>query len=274
MRYNMAYQYIWGWKMPTDTRLSLFNQSLEKGLAILKAFNAKRRHMSLSEIADFADMNKSSVQRMIFTLEQLGYVKKHTSSRGYKLTPKVLELGFSYLDSHPLIEIANPFLAELTRLTGETSCLTEPIEDEMIYISRFVSSSFVPVHMPIGSRVPMFCTASGRAYLSALEPSKAAAIIQATNKVALTQYTVTDPDKILAGLEKIRQQGYAVNSEEMILGDMTIAAPILNSSGYPVAVVHIVSPTSRWKKEDAEKQLTPSLMQCVLALRNAARHLE
>lgn len=85
---------------------------------------------------------------------------------------------------------------------------------------------------------------------------------------------MTDTTEILKGLEKIRQHGYAVNAEELILGDMTIAAPILNSEGKPVAVVHVVAPTSRWKKEDAERQLAPSLMQCVIALRNVARHLE
>src|SRR5471032_776734 len=157
----------------SEERNSLHNQSLEKGLSVLKAFSAQRRSMSLAEVAEAAGMTKSSAQRMVFTLESLGYLRKHSRTRHYQLTPRVLELGFSYLDAHSLIEVANPFLSELTRLTGETSCLTEPAGYDMTYIARFVSAGFVPVHMPIGSRVPMYCTASGRAYLSALPTDEA-----------------------------------------------------------------------------------------------------
>lgn len=260
--------------MSSEDKSLLFNQSLEKGLAVLQVFNAKRRQMTLTEIAELSGMGKSSAQRMIYTLEKLGYISKHPRTRGYRLEPKVLELGFSYLDAQPLIEIANPFLAELTRLTGETSCLTESVGEQMIYIARFVSSSFVPIHMPIGSRIPMYCTASGRAYLSALDPADAEKKIEAMHRIAYTQHTETDVKKIVDGLTEVRQQGYAVNTEELFLGDMTIAAPISNSHGKPVAVVHIVAPTSRWTREEAERKLAPALMQCVIALRNAARHLE
>ncbi len=98
---------------------------------------------------------------------------------------------------YALIEVANPFLSELTRLTGETSCLTEPAGYDMTYIARFVSSGFVPVHMPIGSRVPMYCTASGRAYLSALPQEEALVLIENSQRIAHTSQTLTDVEQIL-----------------------------------------------------------------------------
>lgn len=257
----------------TEERAGLFNQSLEKGLAVLKAFSAQRRTMNLAEVAEVAGMNKSSAQRMVFTLEQLGYLRKQPRTRRYQLTAQALELGFSYLDAHPLIEIANPFLAELTRLTGETSCLTEPVGDEMVYIARFLSASFVPVHMPIGSRVPQYCTGSGRAYLSALPEDEARERVDAVPRLAHTHQTLTDVPAILERLADVRRFGYAVNAEELFLGDMTLAAPVMGGQGRPVASVHIVAPTSRWTREDAERQLAPALLQCARALSNAARPL-
>jgi len=258
----------------SEERNSLHNQSLEKGLSVLKAFSAQRRSMSLAEVAEAAGMTKSSAQRMAFTLESLGYLRKHSRTRHYQLTPRVLELGFSYLDAHSLIEVANPFLSELTRLTGETSCLTEPAGYDMTYIARFVSAGFVPVHMPIGSRVPMYCTASGRAYLSALPQEEALALIEHSQRVAHTSQTLTDVAGILESLQQVREQGYAVNAQELFLGDMTIGAPVLGANGRPVAAVHVVAPTSRWSRADAEKQLAPALLQCSRALSNSARNLE
>ena len=112
---------------------------------------------------------------MVYTLEKLGYIRKHPVTRRYQLTPHVMRIGFNYLAADTLIDVANPFLSELTNLTGETTNLTEPDEDEMVYVARFVSTKFVPIHMPIGSRIPMYCTGSGRAFLSALPPADARA---------------------------------------------------------------------------------------------------
>ena len=98
----------------------LFNQSLEKGLAVLAAFSASRRTMTIAEIAEVAGINKSSAQRMVFTLEQLGYLRKHPQTRRYQLTLQVMKVGYNYLAADPLIDVANPFLSELTKVTAET----------------------------------------------------------------------------------------------------------------------------------------------------------
>ena len=256
---------------PDDSSSLLFNQSLEKGLAVLRAFSARRRTMTLAEVAAATDINKSSAQRMVFTLERLGYVRKHPQTRRYQLTPRVMEIGFNYLAADPLIDLANPFLSELTKVTTETSNLTEPDGLDMVYVARFVSAQFVPVHMPIGSRIPMYCTASGRAYLSALPESEALALIEASDRVAHTVHTRTAVEDILEALRQARLQGFATNSEELFLGDMTVAAPVLGSNGRPVAAVHVVAPTSRWTMDDAVRKLGPTLLQCARSLTGSVR---
>ncbi|MEH3086855.1 MAG: IclR family transcriptional regulator [Xylophilus ampelinus] len=251
----------------------LFNQSLEKGIAVLCAFGAERRSMTFADLALAADISKSSAQRMVHTLEQLGFVRKHPQTRRYELTPRALRIGFNYLTANPLIDLANPYLAELTNASTETCCLTEPDGAEMVYVARFVSAQFVPVHMPIGSRIPMYCTASGRAYLSALPAEEAIGLIGAQERVAHTRHTLTQEDAILEQLALARQRGYAVNREELFLGDMTLAAPVIGGRGRPVAAVHVVAPTSRWTAEDAERRLAPMLIACARSLSNSVRAL-
>ncbi|MBN3724160.1 IclR family transcriptional regulator [Burkholderia sp. Ac-20379] len=251
----------------------LFNQSLEKGLSVLSAFNTERPTMTIAEIATASGINKSSAQRMVYTLEQLGYLRKHPVTRRYQLTLKVMKIGYNYLTADPLIDLSNPFLSELTNVTSETTCLTEPDGDEMVYLARFVSAQFVPLHMPIGSRIPMYCSASGRAYLSALHEGEARALIEQAQRVQLTPRTKTSIEEIMDELRLTRQRGYALNGEEMFLGDMTVASPIIGSKGRPLGAVHIVAPTSRWTLAEAEAKLAPPLLQSARAICNSARAL-
>ncbi|CAE6964779.1 IclR family transcriptional regulator [Ectopseudomonas khazarica] len=257
----------------SESENSLFNQSLEKGLAVLRAFNARRRTMNLAEVAEAAEINKSSAQRMIHTLEALGYVRKHPQTKRFQLTPRVMEIGYNYLAADTLVDVANPFLAELAQTTGETTNLTEPDGLDMVYVARFVAPKFIPIHMPIGSRIPMYCTGSGRAYLSALSDDEVQGVLSNSELRRHTQQTLTDPDEILAQVATTRRKGYAINNEELFLGDMTIAAPILGSQGQPVAAVHVVAPTSRWTLEEAEKRLAPAVIECARAIRTSIRTL-
>lgn len=256
-----------------DKAEALFNQSLEKGLAVLRAFDASHRTMTLADIATAAGLNKSSAQRMVYTLVALGYIRKHPRTRRYQLTPHVMEIGFNYLAANVLINIGNPFLAELAKVTQETTNLTELDGRDMVYVARFVSASYVPIHMPIGSHIPAYCTASGRAYLSRLPEATARAMLEQSDRQRHTVHTETDVDAILAQLRVARERGYAINCEELFLGDMTIAAPVVGSDGWPVASVHVVAPTSRWTKAEAERVLAPPVVQCALALTSSIRAL-
>lgn len=210
---------------------------------------------------------------MIHTLEQLGYVRKHPQTKRFQLTPRVMEIGYNYLAADTLVDVANPFLAELAQVTGETTNLTEPDGLDMVYVARFVAPKFIPIHMPIGSRIPMYCTGSGRAYLSALPDQEALAMLQASDRQAHTRHTLTGIDAIHGEIVATRQRGYALNQEELFLGDMSIAAPIIGSQGLPVAAVHVVIPSSRWTLEEAERKLAPSVIECARAIRTSIRTL-
>src|SRR3546814_842425 len=172
--------------------------------------------MTMGDVAEAIHISRSSAQRMVFTLEQLGYLKKHVKTQRYHLTVQALELGFNYLSTNTLIDIANPFLAELSNITQETTCLTEPDRLEMVYIARFVSARHIPIHMPIGSRIPMYCTGSGRAFLSALPQDDALRLLQSAPRVAHTMHTRIDETELLDLLSDARRCGYTINKEEQI----------------------------------------------------------
>lgn len=251
----------------------LFNQSLEKGIAVLQAFGAMRRSMTLVEIAEAAAISKSSAQRSVYTLETLGLLRKNAVTKRFELTPKVMSIGCNYLEADPLIDVANSFLATLGSTCNETTSLTEPEGLEMVYVARFPTHNHIPIHIPIGRRLPMFCTASGRAYLFALPEQEALDILQQSNRCMYTPHTCTDIDALMRMLAEARARGYAYNNQEYYIGDLNVAAPILNSHGRPVASIHVAAPGGRWQLQEATEKLGPQVVECARAISNAARAL-
>ncbi len=252
----------------------LFITSLAKGVALLAAFGAGRPSMNLVEMAEATGLNKSTVQRSAFTLEALGYIAKEPQSKRYRLTPKSLEIGAGYLQTSELIERANPYLHELNRGTQESCNLLEPCGTDMAYVSRFASHKQISIHVPLGQRLPMYCTSAGRAYLSALPPEEAAAIIGRSRLVAYTQNTETDPERLAEIVRKARTDGFGFTNEEYYVGDIAVGAAIVNAEGRPLGAVNVAVPFSRWTLKDALAELAPQLVNTARSISNAARGLK
>ena len=205
----------------------LFNLSLAKGLAVLRSFDAGHRAMTLSEVAARSDMTKASAQRTVHTLEVLGYLGRQPRTGRFCLQPKALEIGYGYVASHPLALAATPYLAQLSNESGETASLTEPVELDMVYIAQRMTTQFIPVLTPVGMRIPMYCTSSGRAWLAGQSDAQVAAVLAASAREPRTPHTLTDVAAITDRIDECRRVGYAWNAEELFLGDMGIAAPIV-----------------------------------------------
>lgn len=244
----------------------LFNASLEKGLEVIRAFSAARRDMNLPELAEASGLSKSAAQRFAFTLEALGYLRKNKKTKRYSLSPKCLDLGFGYLQANWLIDHANSFLLDLNRKCGETVNLSEPDATDMVFVSRFPSHKFIAIHMPVGRRLPMFCTASGRAYLSALPKDEAASLLQRCPMQSFTPNTIVDLDQILELVQEARKTGYAWANEEYYRGDINIAAPLYDAGGHPLGAINVSLPTSRWTLETGKEQMAPLLLETVRAM--------
>lgn len=252
----------------------LYVTALAKGLSVLTAFGSSRPAMNLLEMAEATGLNKSTVQRSVFTLEALGYLARDDGSKRYRLTVKSLEMGTGYLQTAELVERANPFIQQLNRQTGESCNLLEPWETDMVYVARFTSHKEMPIHVPIGQRLPMYCTAAGRAYLSALPKDKASAYIARSNRVAFTTHTVTDPGALMDLLQRARIDGFSLITEEIYVGDIAVGACIVNADGQPLAAINISVPFSRWRPEQVLSELAPQLVTTARAISSAAKGLK
>ena len=251
----------------------LFVSSFARGLQVLKAFGPGNPSMSLAETAEVVGMTRSAAQRFVFTLETLGYLRKEVRGRRYHLTVKTLELGMRYIQTSHLVERANPYLHELNRITGESCNLTEPDETDIVYVARFSAHEQISVHIPIGTRMPMYCSSGGRAYLSALPEGEAETLLRASHLVAHTEHTLTDVGKLLDIIGQARERGYAYAVEEYFIGDVAVAAPVVDASGYPLGAVNIAVPTSRGSPEIICKKLAPHAIAAARAISNTVRNI-
>ena len=259
--------------MTTPEESPLFVTALSKGLAIIAIFRAGQPSMSPAEIAEATGLNKSTVQRSLFTLETLGYLCKEPDTKRYRLTPMSLDLGTGYLQTSDLIERANPYLHELNRDVEESCNLLEPCGLDMLYVARFPSHKQISLHIPLGRRLPMYCTAAGRAYLSALPPAESGLILEQSDRQAYTANTVTDLGQLRGVIEQARIDGYAYANEEYYAGDIGVSAPVVNAAGYPLGRVNVAVPFSRWSLEDARRELAPKVINAARAISSAARSL-
>ena len=238
----------------------LFVQSFAKGLDVIRAFGPERPAMSLPDIASATGITKSAAQRFAHTLLALGYLRKDESKR-YSLTPKVIELGYRYLVVDRFLERASPYALDLSRRCAETVNVAEAEGTDMVYLARFSSPHHMPVHMPIGRRLPMYCCSAGRAYLSALPAAESRALLEQSPRVRYTQTTVTDMGKLVRMIGEAGRAGYAAANGEFYEGDLGISVPIRDGGGRPVGVLNISCPAMRWTLPRMRRELVPMLLE-------------
>jgi DNA-binding IclR family transcriptional regulator len=248
----------------------LFNDSAQKALAVLEAFGQGRRVLKLAEAAEVTGITKGSAQRCIHTLEVLGYLRRDRRGTGWMLTPRALGIAHAYLAGYRLIEQAQQHLVDLNRATGESVSLSEPDGTEMVFVARFPSHKRFLIHMPIGRRLPMYCTASGRAYLSALPAAEVQQLLRQSSLRALTPKTVTDPRRIQELVAAAHLDGYSYSNQECYRGDVTVAAPVIGEGGHPIGAVNISAPVSRWTLEEMRAKLAALVMETARAVSSGA----
>ena len=236
-------------------RSSLFVGSTEKAFQVLHAFDGPRRHLTLADVARAAGLDRSATQRLVHTLEALGYVRRIPETKTYGLTSKVLQFSLNYIRANELIDKASPYLLEISRSLGETCNLHELDRHEIVFVARFPGKHLFNVDIVVGSRLPALFTASGTAMLSRLPEAERDAILSSTRLERVTPFTLTDPaaltDRILAAAET----GYAVVANETVMGDISVASAITDEHGRAVAAINIAVPTTRWTPERVVAEL-------------------
>jgi IclR family pca regulon transcriptional regulator len=250
-------------------RSSLFVGSVEKAFQVLEAFRDTQRLMSMAEIARAAGLDRSATQRLVHTMEQLGYVRRLPDSPLYGLASRVLRLSYNYLRSREIIDRASPYLLEMTHSLGETSNLQELDHNEIVFLARFPGRHLVNVDFAVGSRLPAVFTASGRAMLSKLDAARKREIIRATPLLQVTPQTEVDPKVLLQRIDEAAKQGYAIVQNQTVVGDISVAAAITDHGGGPIGAINVSVPSTRWSVQRAHEQLLPHVLLAATSISQA-----
>lgn len=211
--------------------------------------------MTLGDIAKTAGLDRSATQRIVHTLEELGYLARIADTRNYGLTTKLLQFSYNYIRANELVDKASPYLLEISRHLGETTNLLELDGAEIVFVARFPGRHLVNIDIVVGARLPAMFTAAGIAVLSRLPEQQVKRILAQTRLEPMTPFTEIHPDKLLERIRVVARRGYAVIENETVLGDISVAAPITDHGGTAVAAINISVPTSRWSVERAEAEL-------------------
>lgn len=238
---------------PGDT----YVQSFARGLAVIRSFSADAPSQSLSEVAARTGLTRAGARRILLTLEGLGYVE--SQGRQFRLTPKILDLGFAYLSSLPLWNLAEPVMEALVAEVKE-SCSAAVLDGtELVYVLRVPTHKIMSINLGIGSRLPAYCTSMGRVLLAGLPAEELRRRLLASELRARTPRTVTDPQALETLIAQVRDQGWCLVNQELEEGLVSLAAPIRDRGGRTIAALNISGQFNRTPPAYMQEHFLPKL---------------
>lgn len=235
-----------------------FVQSLERGLAVIRAFDHANPELTLSEVAVRTGVTRAVARRFLLTLASLGYVRN--DGRFFSLTARVLELGYAYLSSLSLPEVAESHLEALVAEVNESSSVSVLDGHDVVYVARVPVSRIMTVSISVGTRFPAYATSMGRVMLAGLPPDELETYLDEVSLSALTARTVTTVAALRTEIGKVRSQGWSLVNQELEEGLRALAAPIHDRTGRVVAAVNVSAHASRTSLEAMRRDLLPALL--------------
>jgi IclR family pca regulon transcriptional regulator len=241
-----------------EGRAAHFVQSLERGLAVIRAFDEHNPELTLSDVARVTGLTRAAARRFLLTLADLGYVR--TDGRWFTLSPRILELGYAYLSSLSLTEVAEPHLERLVAEVHESSSVSVLDGEDIVYVARVPTARIMTVSINVGTRFPAYATSMGRVLLSRLSEEELEAYLGRVELVPLSPRTLTSVEMLRVELAKVRSQGWALVDQELEEGLRSIAAPIRDRGGNTIAAVNLSAHASRMSIEEGRRRLVPALL--------------
>ncbi len=239
-------------------RNSDFVQSLDRGLAVIKAFGPDRERLSLSEVARATGLTRAATRRFLLTLVKLGYVRN--DGREFSLRPRVLELGYAYLSGLGMPEVASPHLEELVAQVRESSSISVLDGHHIVYVARVPTKRIMTVSISVGTRFPAYATSMGRVLLAGMSQPDLDKYLAEADLAPITARTVTDPNRLREILADVAKQGYAIVDQELEEGLRAVAAPIHGAGGAVTAAINLSAHASRVSMTSMRTELLPRLL--------------
>ncbi|HWG64280.1 MAG TPA: IclR family transcriptional regulator C-terminal domain-containing protein [Streptosporangiaceae bacterium] len=235
-----------------------FVQSLDRGLAVIRCFSSEHPSLTLSEVAERTGLTRAAARRFLLTLQELGYVG--SSGRQFSLRPRVLALGYAYLSSFSVAQIAQPHLEDLAEELHESCSVSVLDGDDIVYVARASANRIMTIALTVGTRLPPYPTSMGRVLLASLPPAELDAYLGRATMNKLTAHTITGPGELRKILDEVRARGWAAVDQELETGVRSIAVPITDRSGKVVAAINASAHAARVPMRTLEKQFLPRLL--------------
>lgn len=247
-------------------RSDAYVESFAKGLAVIRSFGPQHRRMTLSEVAVRSGLTRAAARRILLTLLELGYVAQE--GRNFTLTPRILDLGYSYLSSMPLSTLAQPIMVELGSRFNHSVSVAALDGTEVVYLLRVPKRNLLntPGISLAGMRLPAYVSSMGRVLLASLPEAELKAVLDASDLRALTPKTIWQREALEEEIRKCGRQGYSLITDEMEEGLSAVAAPIIDAGGHPLAAMNIAFNTGAVKRQELLNTVLPELRQAVARL--------
>lgn len=234
-----------------------FVRSLDRGLAVMRAFGPDRERLTLSDVARETGLTRSAARRFLLTLVELGYVR--CDGRDFSLRPRVLELGYAYLSGMTVTEVAGPHVEDLVSKVQESCTIGVLDEEDVVCVLRVVARRIMVVAIPVGTRLPAYHTSMGRVLLAGLPPDEFESYLAGMTFEARTSRTVADREHLRSIIEEVRTNGFASVDQELEDGLRTIAVPIRDPDGAVAAGMAIPTHAARESMESLRERILPFL---------------
>lgn len=242
-------------------------QSLARGLLVLRAFDREQPNATLSDVARRTGLSRAVVRRLLLTLMHLGYVGNR--GRDFFLTPRVLELGYSYVASLGLGELAQQAMETLSRRIGESCSMAVLDGYDIVYVLRVPVRRVMSVALGVGARLPAFATSMGRVILADLDVRTLRAWLQGVKFEAFTSRTVRSARALQRELSGVRERGYALVARELEAGLCSIAVPVHAMDGRVVAAMNVGMAFTDDAPQRAVGEVLPALREAQTAVEQA-----
>jgi IclR family transcriptional regulator, pca regulon regulatory protein len=235
-----------------------FVQSLERGLAVLRTFNSENRSQTLSDTARLTGLTRASARRFLHTLETLGYVS--FDGKYFELTPKVLDLGYAYVSSLNISDIAEPYMEALSEELHESVSVAVLDEPDIVYVARVPTKRIMAISISIGSRLPALTTSMGRVLLGDLAEPDLEAFIASNPIGKRTSRTSTDPSELAALIREGRRQGWVLLDQELEDGVRSVATALRDRRGRSIAAINVSTHAGRVTLTELRSRILPALL--------------
>ena len=233
-------------------------QSLSRGLTVLGAFNAERPAMTLADMSRATGLTRATVRRLLLTLVALGFVC--TDGRTFELTPRVLDLGFAYVSSLQLPDIAQPFMEALSDRVHESVSASVLDGSQIVYVARVNTQRIMGISLAIGSRLPAAWTSMGRVLLAGLSDPQLDEFLDGLVVKGPTLQSINDIEALRSEIHTVRAQGYALIDQELEEGIRSVAAPLRDRRGRTLAAINVGTHAARVTLKELRGVILPDLL--------------